>query len=806
MTNKPHRTDKPRRSGAPKSYQSATSQSSPRSALSRVLGSAIARSILATVLFMLVFLVITKAWRLNIYAPLSYWGDNLEMLSYLGRDYVFNDLRERFFAPFGIEHASALRYVINFLLQPNSTLFLAAYSVTRDIVAALNLYYLGTFPLVFLSAYWVYGRLRLSDPSRFGAATLYALMPYHFERNVGHLMESSYFLVPIFAYILFLVFAARPFFHAWVGGSWRLSWKQGRDWVLLCALVFLSSINEYHQLFFMMLLGIAGVASSIRHRNSRILIGVVILLAATGLSVVARVGLDHLVAEPGLGRSLVGMPISGYGGAERFGLKIVQVLLPVSGHRSPFFRTIRGTYDAAHEVNENSTVTLGLFGAIGFVCLITYGLISIAHRSKKLRILQICSLLLLGCVLIATIGGISSIVATASAVLLGPESLLTQVRSYNRIIVFIAFFSYYAASVLAARLASRISIGARPSLRKPVFVSAWLPIFALAIWDQVPFTLTNAADGAVRYASDKSFFSEIETKLKPGSLIFQYPLIIHHSAVNRAVSHPYNYADGIRPYLNSRTLHFTYGGDSGSRQMAWLQETSALPAHSMVVRLCEYGFSGIVIHRRLFGSAAEADEFEAQLASTLGISAMPSSDGDFSFFPLSDFCITQEIPRRSLALEQNNLAKDPAETSSAKPLETVSSLRVVPGLTTPRLVGSLDKEAAALVATKGEKGWLMYGPYVKLSPGEYQVVFALTVEGVAPGVEAGFVDVSRVEAKSRVSEVVSAALRSGVGEQKIVLKFHVMSSDFSSYEFRIFVNGAADRIKTTGVAVEKTSD
>lgn len=639
MTDKPHKTSKRRPSGAPKGDRPATSWSAPfGSALGRALGSTIVRSILATVLFLVVFLATTKAWKLNIYSPISYWGDALEMASYLGRDYVFNDLRERFFAPFGIPHASALRYLVNFLLQPNSTLFLAAYSVTRDVVAALNLYYLATFPLVFLSAYWVYGRLKLSDPFRFGAAALYALMPYHFERNVGHLMESSYFLVPLFAYILLLVFTARPFFHTCVNGAWRLTGRRGRDWVLFCASVFLSSINEYHQLFFMMLLGIAGVASCVRHRNPRILVGAAILLAAVGLSVVARVALNDLIAEPGLGRSLVGAPISGYGGAERFGLKIVQVLLPVNGHASPFFQRIRGTYDAAHEVNENSTVTLGLFGAIGFVCLIAYGVMSTANRTRRVRILQTCSLLLLGCVLIATVGGISSIVATASAVLLGPESILTQVRSYNRIIVFIAFFSYYAASVLAARLASAISSRARLSLRKPAFISMWLPIFVLAVWDQVPFKLTNAQDGALRYASDKSFFALVEAQLPPRSLIFQYPLNIHHSDVNGPGRYPYNYADGIRPYLNSQNLRFTYGGDDGSSQVAWLQQTSALPLPLMVGRLCKDGFSGILIHRQLFRTPAAADEFEAQLGVVLGIPLQESPDRDFSFAALGGFC------------------------------------------------------------------------------------------------------------------------------------------------------------------------
>jgi phosphoglycerol transferase len=617
------------------------------------------KSLLATIIFMVVLFSTANAWKLDLYSPITYWGDALEMSSYLGRDYVFNDLRERFFAPFGVEHASPLRYVVNLLFQPNSTLFLIAYSVTRDTVASLNLYYLLTFPLAFVSAYWVFGRLKLPDPFRFGSATLYALMPFHFQRGVGHLMESSYFLAPLLIYVVLLTFTARPYFHAYVDGAWRLSWKDKRDWFFLCVMVFLSPLNEYHQLFFMMLLTIAALVASMRYRNHRILAGAAILLAAAGLSTVAKMLLSGLLSEPGLGLSLIGRPISSYGDAERYGLKMIQVVLPVMGHHLESFRDIRGIYDGAHEVNENSTVALGLFGAVGFVYLIAHGVYAIIRKTPKGGILDLCSLLTLCCVLIATIGGVASVVATAGAVLFGSDSLLTQVRGYNRIIVFIAFFSYYACSVLLMRLAFRASAHAPGRLsKKAVAAIVWLPIFALALWDQVPFQLTNSKDGAARYSSDRDFFPRIEAQLAPRSLIFQYPFNLHHADVNRSGRYPYNYSDGIRPYLNSQTLRFTYGGDSGSVQITWLEQTSALPPQRLIQRLCEYGFSGMVVHRKLFKAPErESAEFEALLSAALGSSLQESTDKDFSFAPLDGFCARSQIAKLDLAAERIRLSE-----------------------------------------------------------------------------------------------------------------------------------------------------
>ena len=612
------------------------------------------KSLLAVLIFIVVFFATTKAWKLNLYSPIGYSADALEMLSYLGRDYVFNDLRERFFAPFGVEHASPLRYVLNFLFQPNSTLFLIAYSVTRDTVASLNLYYLLTFPLAFVSAYWVYGRLKLPDPFRFGSATLYALMPFHFQRGVGHLMESSYFLTPLLIYVVLLVFTARPYFHAYVDGAWRLSWKDKRDWFFLCVMVFLSSLNEYHQLFFMILLAMAAGVASVRHRNHRILAGAAILLAASGLSTAAKMVLNGFLSEAGLGLSMIGTPISAYGDAERYGLKMIQVILPVNGHHLESFRHITGVYDAAHLVNENTTVALGLFGAVGFVYLIAHGVCAIIRKKPNVRILDLCAFLTLCCVLIGTVGGVGSAVATTGAVMFGSESLLAQIRCYNRIIVFIAFFCYYASSVLLSQLAYRLSARwtARWS-RNVVATIVGLPMFALALWDQVPFEVTNSKDEAVSYASDRDFFSRIEAQMPPHSLIFEYPFNVHHADVN----HAGYYSDGIRPYLNTKTLRFTFGGDQGSAQIRWLEETSALPPERMIQRLCEYGFSGIVVHRRLFKAPGTAGEFEARLSAVLRTSLEESTDKDFSFASLNEYCARKPIAKLNLAAERIRLSE-----------------------------------------------------------------------------------------------------------------------------------------------------
>src|SRR4051794_34933206 len=60
-----------------------------------------------------------------------------------------------------------------------------------------NLFFLVTFPLVAASALYALRSLGLSRWVAVVLATLYSLLPYHFERNVSHLYLSGYYTVPL---------------------------------------------------------------------------------------------------------------------------------------------------------------------------------------------------------------------------------------------------------------------------------------------------------------------------------------------------------------------------------------------------------------------------------------------------------------------------------------------------------------------------------------------------------------------------------------------------------------------------------
>jgi phosphoglycerol transferase len=78
----------------------------------------------------------------------------------------------------------------------------------------------------------------------------------------------------------------------------------------------------------------------------------------------------------------------------------------------------------------------------------------------------------------------------------------------------------------------------------------------------------------------------------------------------------------------------------------------------MIERLCEFGFSGIVIHRKLFSTAEKAAELEGRLSTLLGCEIQESNDKDFSFLRLDDFCAAKGPPKRDLTAERIKLLSD----------------------------------------------------------------------------------------------------------------------------------------------------
>ena len=159
------------------------------------------------------------------------------------------------------------------------------------------------------------------------------------------------------------------------------------------------------------------------------------------------------------------------------------------------------------------------------------GIYAIVNNKRKTGVLHIVSFLALCCVLIATVGGFSAVIATVGALLGGSKAILSQIRGYDRMIVFSGFFSYYASSALLGNLTFRIWRQSK-SDKPPSPKVGNGPCLGAA------FCACPLGPGSLRDSKfpsrdnqpcQRQRISKMETQLPPRSMIFQYPLIIHHA-------------------------------------------------------------------------------------------------------------------------------------------------------------------------------------------------------------------------------------------------------------------------------------
>jgi len=105
---------------------------------------------------------------------------------------------------------------------------------------------------------------------------------------------------------------------------------------------------------------------------------------------------------------------------------------------------------------------------------------------------------------------------------------------------------------------------------------------------------------------------------------------------------------------------------------------------------------------------------------------------------------------------------------------------------TPHNIGSFDQKLGAMVARKNDTGALVFGPYLELEQGQYQVTFSLSAGG-GQDESIGKVDVNAFSDTRPDNPVVDKELRRAKKDQNITLDFSSVPG--KKYEFRVWANG-----------------
>ena len=437
---------------------------------------------------------------------------------------------------------------------------------SHNFAVVINLYYLFTFPLEAMTAFYVFRRFGISTGLGVAGGALFAFLPFHLLRGQGHLILTSYYLVPLVVMVLLWICKGDPLFGFESNGQSGLINKKGVASLIICVLI--ASDNPYWAFFAGIFVVVAGVVARFRYgrpramRTSAILgatiAGVFLLNLLPNIAYTYRHGLNPVNHR---------RPVE----AEIYGLRVTQLVLPVSGHRMQALARSKQHYDArSFNINENRSATLGLFGTLGFLLLL--GCLLVEPSDVELQSLSALNLVAL---LVGTMGGFGAVFSFV---------IWSQFRGYNRISVFIAFFSLFGLLLLLERWAAARSTASRKWIS---YFALPLILLGIGLPDEIPTRINfmpNRMQDEATFRQDQDFFGRLEASVPPHSMIFQLPYYAFLGPPP-AGSVMVGY-DELKGYLYSRALRWSGGATINRETDGWIGAVSARPMPG--IRRCSW--------------------------------------------------------------------------------------------------------------------------------------------------------------------------------------------------------------------------
>lgn len=463
--------------------------------------------------------------------------------------------------------------------------------LTGNWILAYNLFYLSAYFLIGITAFYALKKLNINEVIALPCAVIYAFAPYHQMRGTGHIYLGMYFMVPLMVLYMYRLMKMERLFQKGevLFHKERQGWFTVSNLLRIICLMCMALTGIYYAFFTCFFFGVIVLYWLFNYTYSKKngkpsirenLKGIWKDISQPIISIVIIAGTLVIAAIPNLiywmqnGRAEA-VTAKGGEGAELYGLKMIQLLLPMTNHRIAFFAKVREFYDTYYPlVNENGASSLGVIMAIGFVVLCVA--LFMSFKLPKESNIRIGSLLTLAAILFGTVGGFAVILSFVTG----------AIRCYNRFSIFIAMFSLIAIAQMLQLLYLKIQ-------KKVIISCIMLVLLAFGIFDQT----TPEASGVYQayagaFEADKAFIQAIETMEEDDAMIYQMPYMRYPE--NGGINNMADYAHMVG-YLHSNHLRWSYGSVVGRAGDQWSQAVNALPLEEQIPTIRDAGFAGIYV-------------------------------------------------------------------------------------------------------------------------------------------------------------------------------------------------------------------
>lgn len=491
----------------------------------------------------------------------------------------------------------------------------------------INVYFLLTFPLTIIAALFALRSLKIAPLPAIAGSLLFTFVPFHLSRGIGHINLQTIFLVPLLILMCFWIFEDEFLVNQFKKIT-RQHLAPAFHWKNMVSVIFCIAIAStffYNSFFSCIFLCFTGLGAAIAHKRYTPLFNVLILCGLMSLIVILY-NLPSLfyILEYGRNSEVI---IRGPHESEIYGLKILQLLIPVTGHQIPFLAAIATQYaTTAPLVNENRLAALGIIGSLGFLFLVIWVFYRLFSRNTSRSNCNTTKLDVLGglnlaAVLLATVGGFGTIFA---------YMVVPWIRGLNRISVYIDFAAITAIILLVNMLVQNWS----SSKGRQWFLSTCLVLITfIGLYDQTSTHVIPAYESVrTEYNNDRNFISTIQKTYPSADTVFQLPYVPFPEF---GQLYKWRVYDHFRCYLHSKNIRWSYGTMQGRDGDLWQQYVSSKPLKEMLQELSLSGFNGIYLDG--YGYADGGKEQVARISSLLGTQPITSANGRMFFFDMSPY-------------------------------------------------------------------------------------------------------------------------------------------------------------------------
>ena len=518
----------------------------------------------------------------------------------------------------------------------------AVTAVVGDWGLAMNVYFVVGAGVLAAVTHLVLRHLRFGPVVSAVAALVFMALPYRFGHGQMHLWRSTCVSAPLGALLLvwvacwrerFLVHPADRSVRVWQRGALR--WP--RVVAAAAIAVVVAGTETMTTAFTLTLLAVGAAVGAVRHRDpQRLLVAGAVVAVMAGTFAVLSVPTLLYYREHGSNEVAARRFTTE---SEWYGLKLTRLVLPEPGHRVGFLSDLG---EAAQEdtllVSERGQA-LGILGTLGLAG-VAYAALTRRRGGEPtpeappwdraaLRDSGVVNTLV--AVAFGTIGGLSVILALVG---------FGQVRVWNRIVLFVAFFAMVELLTRVEQGLSRLH-RRRPALPRALVSRTTLAAVAVAVLafglvDGIPPPRLPYAEIEARHAGDRSFVAAIDDVLPDGAAVFQVPVLDFPETVPPGRMEDY---DPLRAYLaDTGTLRWSYGAVKGRPEADWQARVrddvgllGSLPG------LLGMGFEGLWVDTWGYEDGAGDTAQVARLPEELGVDPLRSPDGRFLFYDLRPY-------------------------------------------------------------------------------------------------------------------------------------------------------------------------